>query len=88
MQAEIMKEIEPHLMQIVLNQNGNHIIQKILEVFNKENTATLARLILSSVSYLRLSLRSYPSTPLDAEWCRNTFKTDETKKPAGICCSN
>jgi Pumilio-family RNA binding repeat len=62
-QAEIMKEIEPHLMQIILNQNGNHIIQKILEVFNKENSISLAKLILNSVSYLELSSKNYPSIP-------------------------
>lgn len=88
MQAEIMKEIEPHLMQIVLNQNGNHIIQKILEVFNKESTVSLARLILSSVCDLPLSWRSSPSTRSDAGWSRNTSKTDETKTHAGTCCSN
>jgi hypothetical protein len=30
MQGEIVKIIEVNAMQIIMNQNGNHIIQKIL----------------------------------------------------------
>lgn len=34
-QAEIAKIIEVNALQVIMNQNGNHIIQKILEIFSK-----------------------------------------------------
>lgn len=50
MQYEIMKILESNMLQILLNQNGNHIAQKILEIFNKEPTENLSNLILSNVT--------------------------------------
>lgn len=46
-----MKIIEVNIMQIIMNQNGNHIIQKILEIFEKETTEFISRLILKNVKY-------------------------------------
>jgi len=37
-QVEIMKLLEPHILQVIMNQNGNHIVQRVLEIFSREAT--------------------------------------------------
>ena len=32
-QKNFMKEIDNHLMELIQNQNGNHVVQKCLEIF-------------------------------------------------------
>lgn len=37
-QREIFNSLELHLLQLFLNQNGNHIAQKIIELFSPKVT--------------------------------------------------
>lgn len=49
-QLEVMKIIDQNILQVIMNQNGNHIIQKLLEVFSLESTEKLSIVILSNVN--------------------------------------
>lgn len=37
-QAELVSELEPEVLQIVKDQNGNHVIQKIIQTVPREHT--------------------------------------------------
>lgn len=50
MQLEIMAQLQPHLLQIVMNQNGNHIVQRVLELFTHAATQPIAAVIAQHVS--------------------------------------
>ena len=49
MQLEMMAQLQPHLLQIIMNQNGNHIIQRILELFSRVATQPIADVISQNV---------------------------------------
>ena len=41
-QTSFMLEINPYLMELIQNQNGNHVVQKCLETFNHGKIEKLA----------------------------------------------
>ena len=52
MQGEVMVQLQPHLLQIIMNQNGNHIVQKILELFNAQSVEPIAAVLTANVATL------------------------------------
>ena len=49
-QQEIFNSLELHLLQLFLNQNGNHIAQKIIEIFSPKVTIPIGQLIAGQVA--------------------------------------
>ena len=49
MQLEMMAQLRPHLLQIIMNQNGNHIIQRVLELFSRAAIQPIADVIFQHV---------------------------------------
>jgi hypothetical protein len=79
-QGEIMRELEPHLFQIIVNQNGNHIIQRVLELFELAPTQTLSDIVFVNVFACLFSYRRWPSIPSAVGWCRSTWRTVGTSR--------
>lgn len=52
-----MKLIEPHSMQIILSQNGNHVIQKCFEVSRSDSCKPILKTIILNLE--KLSIHPY-----------------------------
>lgn len=48
-QKKFMLEIDNHLMELIQNQNGNHVVQKCLEIFPHNKIENLAETLVANV---------------------------------------
>ncbi len=51
-QAELVRELEPDIMKVVKDQNGNHVIQKIIELVQRQYIGFIMSAFRTQVSQL------------------------------------
>lgn len=49
-QIKFMEEIENYYLELIENQNGNHVIQKCLEVFSHDKIENLVNIFVKNVT--------------------------------------
>ena len=88
-QTKFMAEINNHLMELIQNQNGNHVVQKTLETFHHTKIEKLAEtLVINVSSFLSFSSNTWPFICLDAELFRNISKPIRINRTASLSFKN
>lgn len=82
-QAEVVALLEPYSLYLIENVNGNHVMQKCIEVISLGLLGKIIKVISDNVSQPSLSTRNCLSTLTAAESSRSTSKSSTRTSSTG-----
>lgn len=82
-QAKVVALLEPYSLYLIENVNGNHVMQKCIEVISLGLLGKILKVISENVSQPSLSTRNCLSTPTAAESSRSTWKSSTKTSSTG-----